>query len=371
MGLVSDTYAIINQTLEVGEICKSNKDGLFIITDFVSTGDGKKVIIEFEGSGNTYTVTRDSVKRGLVQDNKKDRTPAFIEQCRRIHGDKYSYENTAFKSVKDRVSVNCKIHGDITVTASVLLAGGGCKKCAMEKVAGANALSKYEFAKKVNEVHKGRIIPLLDSFTKTANKATFFCPIHGKFETNANSVLQGTGCRKCAFAASTIARTSPVDEVIRKANEIHGGKYTYLPETYKTTNGYMDIICPEHGKWTQAVRHHLNGVGCPICSPGGFRTSKPGVLYILKAEDWIKVGISNHSASARIKSINKSSPRKFTEVTSYVLDGLACQRSEANMLKWLRDSAKPVLERFEGYSETFYDISLASVINKLEEVING
>ena len=55
-------------------------------------------------------------------------------------------------------------------------------------------------------------------------------------------------------------------EFIEKAKKIHGDKYDYSKVEYVHSHTKVCIICPKHGEFWQAPRHHLNGNGCPYCA---------------------------------------------------------------------------------------------------------
>ena len=55
-------------------------------------------------------------------------------------------------------------------------------------------------------------------------------------------------------------------EFIEKAKKIHGDKYDYSKVEYVNSHTKVCIICPEHGEFWQAPRHHLKGSGCPNCA---------------------------------------------------------------------------------------------------------
>lgn len=59
----------------------------------------------------------------------------FVEASKKIHGDKYCYDNTVFRAKKDFVNVECPAHGEFRQLASSHLKGLGCQKCGIhEKV---------------------------------------------------------------------------------------------------------------------------------------------------------------------------------------------------------------------------------------------
>jgi hypothetical protein len=53
---------------------------------------------------------------------------------------------------------------------------------------------------------------------------------------------------------------------IKRSNVIHNKKYDYSRVEYKAAKVKVNILCPEHGLFSQAPDGHLNGAGCPICS---------------------------------------------------------------------------------------------------------
>jgi very-short-patch-repair endonuclease len=56
-------------------------------------------------------------------------TEDFINDSKKIHGEKYSYEKTVFKSTDRFVKITCYTHGDFKQKASHHLLGHGCTKC--------------------------------------------------------------------------------------------------------------------------------------------------------------------------------------------------------------------------------------------------
>jgi hypothetical protein len=73
--------------------------------------------------------------------------------------------------------------------------------------------------------------------------------------------------------------TKKTVDYLNRAKEIHGDKYDYsLVEDIKTNKQYIDILCPIHGKFSQAVANHICAKqGCPRCG-GNFRKSTEEVM---------------------------------------------------------------------------------------------
>lgn len=68
--------------------------------------------------------------------NNKFNTEWFIETARKMHGDLYDYSKVKYKSVKEKVIIICKIHGEFEQKPNHHFSGCGCSKC-----------SKYKFNK--------------------------------------------------------------------------------------------------------------------------------------------------------------------------------------------------------------------------------
>lgn len=66
-----------------------------------------------------------------------------------------------------------------------------------------------------------------------------------------------------------------------KANDVHGGKYTYGNVVYKTNKDKVLITCPIHGDFNQRPDKHLIGRGCADCASSKKSNTSD---FILKAK---------------------------------------------------------------------------------------
>lgn len=55
------------------------------------------------------------------------------------------------------------------------------------------------------------------------------------------------------------------DDIIERAEKVHGDKYDYSKLNYNSPKEKVTIICDEHGEFNQRLHDHLNGAGCKIC----------------------------------------------------------------------------------------------------------
>lgn len=57
------------------------------------------------------------------------------------------------------------------------------------------------------------------------------------------------------------------DEVLKEIKEVHGNKFIYPKFDYTNNKQKIEIVCCKHGSFFQAVKEHIKGGGCPKCAP--------------------------------------------------------------------------------------------------------
>lgn len=171
----------------------------------------------------------------------------------------FDYTNTVYTSKK--VNILCNSHGEFLIDPYHFLSSKyGCPACGREATR-----VPYEVAlQRCIDKHGDTYVygdTFRDSYKGIHKKATITCKVHGTFSQVVKSHYLGSNCPNCA-------RRLPVDEVIQRAQQIHG-RYVYddiFRESYTKAKGYASILCPLHGRFTQWVSNHLQGRGCPVCA---------------------------------------------------------------------------------------------------------
>lgn len=140
-------------------------------------------------------------------------------------------------------------------------------------------LSRDKYVQKVKFVHNNKydysyITNEWWEINYTRSRLTLLrdivCPIHGKFNQNAEYHLHGKhGCQKCAIEERNNLKRISKDNFIKRSTKLHN-KYDYSEvdfSNYKDSQtSIVTILCPNHGKFTQSVFNHLQGRGCPRCT---------------------------------------------------------------------------------------------------------
>lgn len=60
-------------------------------------------------------------------------TPKFIEDAKKVHGDRFDYSRTEYRGAQSKLTIICREHGEFSQLATNHLAGYGCAKCAADR----------------------------------------------------------------------------------------------------------------------------------------------------------------------------------------------------------------------------------------------
>lgn len=193
-------------------------------------------------------------------------TESFIEEARKVHGDKYDYSKVNYINSTTEVEIICKKHNtSFFQKPRYHLMGRGCPLCGKEKaIAGAKSVSltQEEVIKRFKEVHGDKYDYSKVIYKGRHQKVTIICNTCGlEFDQSVNSHLEGNGCSRCAHCYKPTT-----EEFIERAIKVHGDYYDYSEVEYVDAFTKVKIICPEHGPFYQTPADHVNGgKGCPVC----------------------------------------------------------------------------------------------------------
>jgi hypothetical protein len=144
----------------------------------------------------------------------------FIQKSRQVHGEKYDYSKTRYKTSDDKVTITCRVHGDFEQVAYHHLAGHGCVRCRFNDVQYIMTDKRHQALEKARNAKVGQI---------PYNKHT-------------------------------------TQNFIDAAKSVHGSRYDYSKVVYESSHEKVTIVCHTHGEFTQSPDAHKRGVGCPRCS---------------------------------------------------------------------------------------------------------
>lgn len=196
----------------------------------------------------------------------------FIKKAREVHGNKFDYSKSVYKTNKFPITIICPEHGEFETTPVVHLKGFNCPHC---RYGGNSEERGLQFIAKAKQVHFDRNYDYsLVDYKNNTTKVKIICPEHGEFEQNPGNHLNGQKCPVCAKQEGDLKQRFDIEELIKKLNIIHNNKYQYQIEGYLNIFSKIRIICPEHGEFEQAVGNHLNGQGCRKCGINNTKLTK-------------------------------------------------------------------------------------------------
>ena len=237
--------------------------------------------------------------------NKKKTTEEFIKNAKEIHGEKYDYSKTNYKSTNEKVCITCKKHGDFWQTPNSHLSGGsGCPKCYNDS----RKLTTEEFIKKAKEVHGDKYDYSKVNYTNNHTSVTIICPEHGEFSQIPSSHLSGYGCRKCAIERIASNNSLSTDVFIDKLKSVikNSDNYDFSKTIYRKAKHSVNIICKQHGEFSIIADNSLRrkaeiseGHICPKCI-----SLIKGEYFRSNTEDFIKKAKEIHGDKYDYSKVN-------------------------------------------------------------------
>ena len=207
---------------------------------------------------------------------KRFTTEEFIKRAKEVHGDKYDYSKTVYKTNNKKITIICHEkdengieHGEFEqLPYAHLNMMHGCPKCHCSVIP-----TTEDFIKKAREIHGDKYDYSKTEYINAKTNVTIICHEkdengieHGEFEQRPSSHISGCGCKKCATKNLSLKISKSTEEFIKKAKEVHGDKYDYSKVEYKNSFTKVCIICPEHGEFWQTPGGHIHNMqGCPNC----------------------------------------------------------------------------------------------------------
>lgn len=134
--------------------------------------------------------------------SKKYTTEQFINEAKKIHGDKYDYSKTEYLLNKTKLCITCPEHGDFWQVPYLHLSGCGCPDCAVVQNSDAKRKLKEDFIKEANKIHDNKYDYSQVEYKNGRDKIKIICPEHGEFWQAPFHHLQGNGCPKCVHHTS-------------------------------------------------------------------------------------------------------------------------------------------------------------------------
>jgi len=212
----------------------------------------------------------------------------FINDVTEIYKGKYNYSKFIWNGWHEEGIIICPEHGEFNKTPANHKRQG-CPVCkeAETKIA-RDIKNKDAFFSNAKQKYNNKYDYSISVYKGTHSPIDIICPIHGKFTLTPNEHLNGNACHKCAMEEmkkNLLIKNSK--EFFRQAKIIHNNKYDYSISVYKGGDKPIDIICPEHGKFTikRAGKHTSKEreQGCPKCKKGSMSIPETRICEYLSS----------------------------------------------------------------------------------------
>lgn len=176
----------------------------------------------------------------------------FIKKAIKVHGDKYSYDDTEYINYDTKLKIKCRDHGYFWQTPGNHLRGKGCPYCS-----GNAKMTKEIFIERAKKIWGDEFDYSKVNYINNSTPVTLIDKNGKEYMQSPANHLYGFDCR--------IKSKPSTKNFIIEANKIHNGKYDYSKVDFVSSSKKVCIVCPEHGEFWQLPHNHLKGEGCPKC----------------------------------------------------------------------------------------------------------
>jgi len=190
-------------------------------------------------------------------------------------------------------------------------------------------LTTEEFIQRAKTVHGDKYGYEKAEYVNVGTAVIISCPEHGDFKQVPKHHLKGYGCAHCVDTPKTAGR-----DFFRTARAIHGDRYSYHKADYVNISKNIVLTCSIHGDFSQKASQHLNGSGCPLCSPP----------KNFKSKKFIELAESRHRKKYTYEAVKYKNPTEkviiscpehgpFIQSPLRHLKGKGCQQCDLDRIR--------------------------------------
>ena len=169
----------------------------------------------------------------------------FLDEIKKIHGDKFDYSKINYINTKTDVILICKKHNnEFSMKPNKILNGTlCCHDCITDNKKSIFSKPLSKFIEEAQKIHGDTYDYKKVNYTNSKTNIIIICSEHGEFSQSPTVHLRGNGCNKCS---GKYKKTT--DEFIIEARKIHGDKYDYTNVIYINALTNVIIYCKKHHK---------------------------------------------------------------------------------------------------------------------------
>lgn len=352
-------------------------------------GSSTKLLLECPKHGKWHSTNFESFcagrgcpECGRVNRSKRAEASFLINLNKKCENTKYKVVGIVgeFKGGKTKVEFECLEHGKWTTGGAwdYLKRGVSCRKCADKRTADTKRINKIIATKNIeNQCIKTNttFIGFVDGvYVNSSSKLKLKCNTHqtiSESTTYKSFISRGIyGCKLCKCESVRISEDVAIAEANALCNAAGYIFHGWCGE-YVGTDTKMIIECSHGIKWNTTTLNRFKGkpeLSCPCCVTRGYKTTKPGYVYIQKLSgkiDAIKFGISNHDPYIRMRDQKLKSKLTHEIFYSVRFDDGNIPLEIENMIKdkykgKTRYVPRDLME--DGYTETVAPSELSTIM---------
>lgn len=198
--------------------------------------------------------------------SKKLSFEEFVERSNKTHeNNDLIYDESTFNGSHQKIRIICPKHGEFWQIAKDHMNGQGCPICGREKGGLKRRSNTEKFISSFKELYGDKLDLSKFVYTKSNQRSTVICPIHGEFQSTPNSLLMGRGCPTCGNINKKVKQTISEQVFNERMEKIYGDSLTYDFSNYSNFVEKMEFACSKHGSFKAFPLNVLRGHGCPIC----------------------------------------------------------------------------------------------------------
>ncbi|EEY7209863.1 hypothetical protein E8Z51_002264 [Escherichia coli] len=180
---------------------------------------------------------------------------------------------------------------------------------------GKRAKSPFDYESRLLDVAKnnGRLyLGFVGEWKGNTTRVLMKCKNGHYYTSTTNEFLTvNRGCKKCVDAKVRFTEDQALERVRDEAKRRGNCEIVGFIGGYKLS-GVKNLVvrCFEHGEFKISLNNFVRGRSCPGCKSSGYKTSRPGHIYIQKISgvcNAIKFGITNLSPEERMKQQQRKS----------------------------------------------------------------
>lgn len=218
------------------------------------------------------------VKRGARPSNTNQ---WFIDEVNK-QSSMFTFEKTNYIGLQNPVTITCKVHGDITKTASLFITGYLCNRCNLPNDNRYGAKKSFEdFKNQVEKVYPSLYDWSTASKFKSVSKPFTLTCNKGHTRTKARALdFTVNGCSECVKTLLVPPNKLIYKDITDRLNSLYGSSYTLLDTVVDNVHSNVSMFCPLHGTESRVLYRVLADSGCKRCSPSRSKVEKEIYDYV-------------------------------------------------------------------------------------------